>query len=122
MTTTHITPAQAVATYFDAWRDGDFDRFESVLADGVTFRGPLGEADGAPDCRAGIEQMSRIVTDIVIEKTFVDGDDVLTWFELHTTVAPPAAVANWSHVGDGGIDRIRVTFDARRLAPPPPTP
>jgi hypothetical protein len=48
-------------------------------------------------------------------KQFVDGEDVLTWFDLHTTIAPPAPVANWSHVEDGRITRIRVTFDSRPL-------
>ncbi len=44
--------------------------------------------------------------------------DVLTWFDLHTSVAPPAPTANWSHVEDGRITTIQVTFDARPLAPP----
>jgi hypothetical protein len=46
---------------------------------------------------------------------FVDGPDVLTWFDLHTTVAPPAPTANWQHVEDGRITRIRVAFDPRAL-------
>jgi hypothetical protein len=46
---------------------------------------------------------------------FVDGADVLTWFELHTKDADPIPVANWSHVEDGWITRIRVTFDPRPL-------
>jgi hypothetical protein len=33
-------------------------------------------------------------------------------------VAPPAPTANWSQVKDGRITAIRVTFDARPLAPP----
>lgn len=66
----------------------------------------------------GLEGMSQILTDIVVHKRFVDGPDVLTWFDLHTSVAGPAPVANWSHVEDGRIKTIRVTFDARPLAPP----
>lgn len=108
----------AVATYFGAWRAKDFDTLRSVLADDVSFVGPLGRADSADSCRQGIEALSRIVTDVVVQKRFVDGPDVLTWFDLHTTVALPAPVANWSHVEGGRITRIRVTFDARPLAPP----
>jgi hypothetical protein len=48
-------------------------------------------------------------------KRFTDGPDVLTWFALHTTVAPPAPTANWMHVQDGWITAIRVTFDPRAL-------
>lgn len=64
--------------------------------------------------------MSEIVTDIVIKKTFVDGPDVLTWFDLHTSVADPVPTANWSHTEESKITRIQVIFDARPLAPPEP--
>ena len=45
---------------------------------------------------------------------FVDGSDVLTWFDLHTTSAAPLPTANWGHVENGKITRIRVTFDPAR--------
>jgi hypothetical protein len=86
-----------------------------VLADDVSFVGPLGVAEGAAECREGIEHLAEITTDIVIVKRFVDGGDVLTWFDLHTTVAAPAPVANWSRVENGKITCIRVTFDTRPL-------
>jgi len=38
---------------------------------------------------------------------------VITWLDLHTSVAPPAPTANWSHVEDERITRIRVAFDPR---------
>lgn len=107
---------QAVRTYFDAWKTKDFDTLQSVLADDVSFVGPLGRAEGAADCRRGIEGMSQIVTDIVVKKVFVDGSDALTWFELHTKHASPRPTANWSHVEEGRITRIQVAFDARGFA------
>ncbi|HTX81605.1 MAG TPA: hypothetical protein VME44_05470 [Streptosporangiaceae bacterium] len=62
--------------------------------------------------------MSQIVTDIVIGKTFVHGDDVLTWFDLHTARTDPLPTVNWRHVRNGKIAWIRVTFDPRPLSPP----
>jgi len=62
--------------------------------------------------------MSEIMTDIVIRKRLADDTDAITWFDLHTSVAPPVPTANWSHVEDGKITSIRVAFDARPLAPP----
>lgn len=109
-------PGQLATIYFTSWKDHDFDTLRSVLADDVTFRGPLGTADDAETCIQGLKGMSQIITDIVIGHMFVDGDDVLTWFDLHTTVAPPCPTANWSHVANGKISAIRVTFDARDLA------
>jgi hypothetical protein len=111
---------QVVATYFDAWRANDFATLRTVLSDNVSFVGPLGRADNAEDYQHGIEGLSGIKTDIAIHKTFVDGPDVLTWFDLHTTAAPPIPVANWSHVENGKITRVRVTFDPRPLLTSPP--
>jgi len=106
------------ATYFSAWKDKDWTTLRSVLADDATFREPLGSADDAESCMEGLKGMSQILTDVVVHKRFVDGPDVLTWFDLHTSVAPPTPTANWSHVENGKITTIRVTFDARPLAPP----
>ena len=61
--------------------------------------------------------MSEMVTDIVVHKRFVDGPDVLTWFDLHTTVAPPAPTANWSHVENGKIETVRVAFGPHARSP-----
>jgi hypothetical protein len=65
--------------------------------------------------------MHAILRDVVVLKRFLDGPDVLTWFELHTAVAPPAPTANWMHVEDGRITAIRVTFDPRELLAARPT-
>jgi len=45
--------------------------------------------------------MAQIITDIIIHKTFADGADVLTWLDLHTSVAPPCPTANWSQTETG---------------------
>ncbi|MGA5701586.1 nuclear transport factor 2 family protein [Peterkaempfera bronchialis] len=108
--------AQVAAAYFETWKARDFTALRSLLADDVEFSGPLARVRGADDCIRGIEGLSRIVTDVVVRKVFRDGGDVLTWFELHTTVADPVPVANWSRVEGGLITRIRVVFDARPLA------
>lgn len=108
--------AAAAATYFEAWRARDFARLRSVLADDVDFAGPLGTAKGGDECQRGIEGMARIMTGIEIRKVFDDGSDVLTWFDLATSVADTVPVANWMQVEDGKITRIRVVFDARGIA------
>ena len=111
------TPENLSDSYFESWKSKDFDRLDSILAEDATFRGPLGTADGAAEMRAGLERLAEITTDIVVVKRWVDGPDVLTWFELHTSVADPVPVVNWTHVEDGRITRVRVTFDPRSLAP-----
>jgi hypothetical protein len=107
--------SEVADAYFEAWRAGDFVRLRSILADEVTFDGPLGHASNADECIAGLQRMSQLITDIVIRKTFVDGPDVLTWFDLHTAKTGPLPTVNWRHVEDGKITWIRVTFDPRPL-------
>jgi ketosteroid isomerase-like protein len=108
-------PRDVARTYFTAWQDHDFDTLRSILAEDVTFRGPLGSADDADECIAGLRGMSKMMTAIDIKTIVADTDDVITWFELHTNDAPPAPTANWMHLSDGKIARIRVTFDPRPL-------
>jgi len=110
-------PASVATTYFDAWKANDFDTMRSLVAEDVRFEGPLATLEGAEDYIKGIQGLSQIVSKIVIRKTFVDGRDVLTWYDMHTTVASPVAVANWLHVERGKITALRVAFDARELAP-----
>src|SRR3954471_6427640 len=109
------TTVQAADAYFGSWVAGDFATLRSVLADDATFRGPLGTADDGDACLAGLRGMHAILRDVDVVARFVDGPDVLTWFDLHTSVAPPAPTANWMHVEDGRITRIRVAFDPRAL-------
>ena len=109
--------AKVATAYFDAWKVNDFDTMRSLVDDDITFVGPLAQLEGAQDYMEGIKGMSRITSEIVIRKTFVDGPDVLTWYDLHTRVASPVAVANWLHIEEGKITSLRVAFDARELAP-----
>jgi len=109
--------AKVAAAYFDAWKINDFDTMRSLVDDDVTFSGPLARLEGAENYMEGIKGMSQIKSDIVIRKVFVDGPDVLTWFDLHTTVASPAPVANWLPVEGGRITSLLVAFDARERAP-----
>jgi hypothetical protein len=55
------------------------------------------------------------VTGIDVQKVFSAGSDVLTWYDMATSVADPVPVANWMHIEDGKITRIRVAFDPRGI-------
>ena len=109
--------ARVATTYFNAWKVNDFDTMRSLVDDDFMFSGSLARLEGAENYMEGIKGMSQVKSDIVIRKVFVDGPDVLTWFDLHTTVASPVPVANWLHVEGGRITSLQVAFDARELAP-----
>jgi SnoaL-like domain len=86
-----------------------------VLADGATFRGPLGTADSGDECLTGLQRMTTMMTGLEIVRMVVDGPDVITWYDLLTEKAEPTPTVNWMHVEDGRIARIRVAFDPRAL-------
>jgi hypothetical protein len=105
-----------VDSYFSAWKTNDFATMRSVLADKLDFAGPIDRFDNADAYQQAIQGLSQMKTDIVIHKTFVGGPDVVTWYDLHTRIAPPAPVAEWSHVEGGKITMVRVIFDSRPFA------
>lgn len=111
----HRTPRQIAETYFTAWESGDYATLRGLFADDVDFAGPLGTASGAEDCLAGLKGLGALLTRIDVRARVADETDVVTWFDLHTSVAAPATVANWTRVADGRITHIRVTFDPREL-------
>jgi limonene-1,2-epoxide hydrolase len=114
-TGTATDPRTVAETYLQSWQNKDFDTLRSLLHEGVTFRGPLGEADGVDACIAGLQGMAGSITEIRVLMMAVEGNDVLTWYDLYTEGAPPVPTVNWSHVEDGRIARIRATFDPRPL-------
>jgi hypothetical protein len=108
-------PRALATAYFRAWKAHDAGALRALLADDATFAGPLGTARNADEMATAIQQLFAITTDVVVQVMTADGGDVITWFDLHTTVAPPAPVANWSQARDGKIARVRASFDPRAL-------
>ena len=109
------TPGEVAASYFRAWERGDIDRVRPMLHPEVDFVGALGSTHGIEETLAGLAGMFAMTRDVKVIKRWIDGPDVLTWFELSTATAGPLPVVNWSHVENGLITRIRVTFDPRPL-------
>jgi hypothetical protein len=106
----------AVTTYFEAWRERDFDRLRTVLHPDVEFVGALGTASGVDACVAGLRGMAQsVMKDLVLHARVVEDRDAITWFDLVSSAPEPIPTANWSHAEDGLITRIRVTFDPRPL-------
>ncbi|MGA4960021.1 nuclear transport factor 2 family protein [Streptomyces lavendulocolor] len=109
------TARELAETYFTAWEEGDFAVLRGLLAEDVDFVGALGTASGVEEALAGLKGLGRVLEKIDVKVRVAEGDEVISWFDLHTSVAPPAPTANWMHVEDGKVTRIRVTFDPRGL-------
>jgi transposase len=76
-----------VETYFNAWKNNDFAQMRSMLDDKLDFAGPIDRFDTADAYQQAIRGLSQMKTDIVVHKTFVDGSDAVTWYDLHTRVS-----------------------------------
>jgi SnoaL-like domain len=108
-------PRALAAAYFESWRAADVPRLRSILADDVSFSGPLAQVDGADEYADSIRGLFQATEKVVVHKMWVDGEDVLTWFDLHMPGAPATAVAQWCHVQNGKVKRVQVTFDPRGI-------
>ncbi|MFF4327320.1 nuclear transport factor 2 family protein [Streptomyces sp. NPDC001591] len=115
MTKTQSSARELAGAYFTAWEAGDFETMRGLLAEDVDFVGPLGTAQGTEEALAGLRGLGQVLEKIDVRVRVAEGDEVITWFDLHTSIAPPAPTANWMRVRDGRIARIRVTFDPRGL-------
>ena len=107
-------PKALAQTYFRAWEARDWPALRAVLADGVTFTGPMGTATGIDECMGGLQGVAKRMTGIDIKAMVVDAQDVITWYELRTG-AVTSPTANWSHVENGKITAIRAAFDPRAM-------
>lgn len=108
-------PKTIAAAYFTAWEAADVEQLRTILAEDVSFRGPLAQVEGADAYADSIRGLFTATEKIVVHKAWVDGDDVLTWFDLHMPGAPPTPVAQWCQVHDGKVKRVQVTFDPRGI-------
>jgi ketosteroid isomerase-like protein len=101
-----------------AWSSGDLETTRSLLADEVTFTGPLGSTRGADAYIEGIKGMVKIVERTVQHEVFAEGDDVCIIYDL-VTKTPRASIptAGWYKVRDGKITSVRAFFDPRPLMP-----
>jgi hypothetical protein len=109
------SPEGIAAAYFDAWKNGDIERVRPLLHEDVDFVGAMGSTHGITETLDGLGGMFAMTRQVEVIHRWVDGPDVLTWFELRTDAAGPLAIVNWSRVEAGRITRIRVTFDPRPL-------
>jgi hypothetical protein len=113
--TTDMSPQSVASAYFDAWKANDIERVRPLLDADVDFVGALGKTHGVTETLSGLGGMFAMTRQVEVIHRWVDGPDVLTWFELRTATAGPMAIVNWSRVERGRITRIRVTFDPRPM-------
>lgn len=109
------TPREIAELYFASWAAGDPEPLREFLSPAVTFDGALGSTRGPEEFLEGLAGMFAATTKNEVRLRLADDSDVVTWSELHIAGGPPMQVANWTHVVDGLITAVRVTFDPRPM-------
>jgi hypothetical protein len=114
-----MTSAKEVVLGFQgAMGKDDWAGARAHLADKLQFVGPFESFSNPEDYLKALQKLHPIVERVDLKKVFADGDDVCVLYDLVTnTPAGTAFIAEWHHVNQGKIDRIRVVFDARPFAP-----
>ncbi len=103
---------ETVEAYFEARTNQDFVSVRSLLADGLSFRGPYDAFDSADDFVSAVSELWGLVKGVEVRKVFDDGDDVMVVYDLVPQKAVDnVTLAEWYHIGDGTIDSIRLIFD-----------
>ena len=113
--TENSTPRQLAETYFRCWEAKDFEPLRPLLAPDCRNAGVFGVANGPDEFLAGLNGMAQATDSLEIRARLADDHDVITWFDLGMGGAPATAVANWTHVENGLITAVNVTFDPREI-------
>lgn len=113
--TENITPRALAETYFTCWEARDFAPLRPHLAPDCVFTGVFGVAHGPDEFLRGLSGMAAATDSLAVRARLADETDVITWFDLGMGGAPATAVANWTHVENGLITAVNVTFDPREI-------
>lgn len=115
-TTTTTADAETAIACLESWVSGDFERTRALLADDVTFTGPLGATVGGDEYVEGVRHLSEIVRSVEIHAvTHNDEGDVAVLYDLVTKPAGPLPTVGWYEVRDGRVCSVRAFFDPRPL-------
>ena len=111
------TGKDVVMEFQTAMGKNDMAGARACFAHHIQFVGPFDTFSTPEEYLASLAKLHHIVERVDPHKMFVDGEDVCLLYDLVTkTPAGTAFIAEWHHVTNGKIDRVRVVFDARPFA------
>ncbi|WP_421943484.1 nuclear transport factor 2 family protein [Pedobacter sp.] len=100
-----------VNDFINALNKEDFDTARQQLADDVTFKGVMGERNGAD---VYIEDMRKMKFKYDVKKSFVNGQDVCLWYDINMGEKTIFS-AGWYKLEADKIKSFEVLFDPRPL-------
>ncbi|HUA72258.1 MAG TPA: nuclear transport factor 2 family protein [Solirubrobacteraceae bacterium] len=112
-----MTPEQAAAQYYDAWRARRGDMSEVPLAEDFRFTGPVASFDSAESYREMAHQAGQVVTSFEVRRQFVEGNTVCSIIDWEMAMPGVGRMtsAELLDVEDGVIVRGELIYDAEAL-------
>ncbi|HEX5617020.1 MAG TPA: nuclear transport factor 2 family protein [Solirubrobacteraceae bacterium] len=112
-----MSPQQAAARYYDAWRTRRGDMTQVPLADDFRFLGPVASFETADGFREMARQAGQAVTSFEVRRQFVDGNTVcsIVDWEMAMPGVGRMTAAELLEVEDGVIVRGELIYDAEAL-------
>ncbi|MGW4378092.1 nuclear transport factor 2 family protein [Streptomyces albidoflavus] len=104
---------QLAERFHAALSAADADGLRGVLADDVTFEGPVAKAAGVAECVAGLVEMGKMISGEGVEVRLADSGNVLTWSTVRVGGGTGRPTVTWLRVDGERITAIRTVFDAR---------
>ncbi len=115
-----MNPRRIVEAYLDSFyrEHKDFERIESLLAEGFTFSGPMATFNDRGSFMKFIREIGPQKNKIEIKRIVAEGNDVAVFhdFSSLTPVIGPLPFAEWYSLRDGKIESLQLFFDAREFA------
>jgi hypothetical protein len=110
-----LSTKQVVEQYYEAWRTGDTIKF--LLAEGLTFDGPMASFSNADEYRAMAKQFAPMVAGVKILDAVYQESKAFVLLEFTTNVPQ---VGTWTaidyfQVDQGKIKYSRTSYDPRKL-------
>lgn len=100
-----------VNDFINALNKEDFGLARKQLADDMSFKGVMGERNGAD---VYIEDMKKMKFKYDIKKIFVEGTDVCVWYDINMGEKTIFS-AGWYQIEEEKIKNFKVIFDPRPL-------
>jgi hypothetical protein len=112
-----MTAREAVARYYDAWRNGEGDFSGVPLADNFHFTGPVASFENAKDYRAMATEAGKAVSSFAVRRQFVDGNMVCSIIDWEMAIPGTGRMtsAELLEVENGVILGGELIYDAEPL-------
>lgn len=100
-----------VLDFINALNTGNFEMARAQLHDDMTFKGVMGERNGAD---IYIEDMKKMKFKYEVKKVFLNDEDVCLWYDINMGKSTIYA-CGWYQLADEKIKSFQVIFDPRPI-------